>query len=1101
MFKNLSTKFLAAVLCLLSVSPLINAQSEFGIVNSGDLITRGVALHDEQKYDDALKLYNQVPENDTNYTLATVEKAFTYYAKKDYETAIKMCEEALSAGTEYDNSLYITLGSAYDDAGKPEKAIEVYDRGIKAFPKSHRILFNKAVTLEKQEKYAEAIETYKQVLKISPYHASTHIRLGSLAEKEGDLTRAMLCYDMFLLLEPASERALSVLQTLNSMVNKKYDNSGAKGVKFAENGEDFSEIENLIRKQLALNKNYKLETKADFPVVRQNQALLSYLATHKGTKGYWESFYVPIFAQIYKEGRFEAFSYFLLSSSDNDKIKSLVAKNKGDISKFNDWKAEAFRNLNTKRKVDIDGKPTDVVQVFYNSGNLYGFGPFFIASDKTEKKIGKWEFYHPNGRVMSTGSYDSQGKQTSDWKFYYENGLPKKETKVTNGEEDGAYKVYRENGNLQEAGTYVNGKLEKDIKVYTWYGGLSELHQFKNGQHDGKYEEYYPNGQLRFSSTYVGNKLNGAYKSFYADGKLNVEGTMKDNMKEGLFTAYFRNGKVQVKKNYILDKENGAFVKYYANGQIKQEGNFKNEKTVGTWKSYHPNGQLDEVDNYNDAGNEEGIQQYFDMDGKVYYESECKNGRVLQFKCIDKTGKVVVETKLKGKQEIKSFYSDGSLRWIGNLENGKRNGLWKEYYRNGQLSGEYTYNDGDLDGPAKVYFYNGKVYKQYTYKKGNLQGKYQEYFRNGQLYKAMWYENGLGQGDVTFYNHKGGKERFYTLYNDEIIGKCYNYDVDGKLSITELYDKGNFKGMLFYDTTGKEIKNVPVDKDKIVAEYPSITGEILMKRTFLSGSKEGASNSYFLDNKPEAEGIYLNDKREGVWKWFNPDNTPSSTRTYADGEMNGVGENFDLFGKLKSHYDYVDDNIYGTGLVYYYNGNKKEEVPYWEDSEHGGNKYYGFNGEHVMTLIYEHGTVKKVVYVNGKNGPDTVAAPLNGTIEAKYANGKTAFIMDYKNGYQHGRYQEFFEDGTPCRSATYADDLLEGERKTWYRNGKLRSVENYSFNDDDGLTVLYNENGTKKAELSYKNDVLHGPVKYYDANGKLIAHYIFYNRDMVKKVL
>jgi antitoxin component YwqK of YwqJK toxin-antitoxin module len=325
--------------------------------------------------------------------------------------------------------------------------------------------------------------------------------------------------------------------------------------------------------------------------------------------------------------------------------------------------------------------------------------------------------------------------------------------------------------------------------------------------------------------------------------------------------------------------------------------------------------------------------------------------------------------------------------------------------------------------------------------------------------------------------------------------------VDGKLSITELYDKGNFKGMLFYDTTGKEIKNVPVDKDKIVAEYPSITGEILMKRTFLSGSKEGASNSYFLDNKPEAEGIYLNDKREGVWKWFNPDNTPSSTRTYADGEMNGVGENFDLFGKLKSHYDYVDDNIYGTGLVYYYNGNKKEEVPYWEDSEHGGNKYYGFNGEHVMTLIYEHGTVKKVVYVNGKNGPDTVAAPLNGTIEAKYANGKTAFIMDYKNGYQHGRYQEFFEDGTPCRSATYADDLLEGERKTWYRNGKLRSVENYSFNDDDGLTVLYNENGTKKAELSYKNDVLHGPVKYYDANGKLIAHYIFYNRDMVKKVL
>ncbi len=1075
------------------------AQSEFGVINSGEIITKGVALHDKEQYEEALKLYNQVPENDTNYALATVEKAFTYFAQKDYDKAIKLCEQALTMGTEYENSLYLTLGSAYDEAGKPETAIEVYDKGIKEFPKNHRLLFNKAVTLEKQEKYAEAIALYKQALIISPYHGSTHIRLGNLCQQEGDLTRAMLCYNTFLMVEPATERSLSILQTLNTMVNQKYDNSKAKGIKLAEKGEDFSEIETLIRKQLALNKSYKLESKADFPVIRQNQALLSYLPEHHGDKGFWETFYVPFYAKLYKEGHFEDFSYFLLSSSDNEKIKALVNKNKGAISKFTDWKANAFSEATTHHKVEIDGKPADVVQLYYSNGNLYGFGPYNAATDK---KTGKWEAYHISGKLMSTGSYDNNGKQTGVWKFYHPNGKLKKETLITDGEENGPYKAYRDNGNLSETGTFKNGKLDKEIKVYTWYGGLDEIHNFKEGQHDGVYESYYPNGKVNMTMKYTADKLNGPYKSYHPDGKIDVEGTIKDNQKEGLFTARFRDDKIYVKKNYLLGKENGEFVKYYENGKVRQEGVYKNEKPVGTWKSYYMNGQLDEVSNYNDAGNENGTQQYYDVDGVLYYESECKDGRILSYKCLDKSGKVIVETRLKGKQEIKTYYADGNLRWSGNLENGKRAGLWKEYARNGKVIGEYNYNDGTLNGPAKLYYYNGKVYKEFAYKNGDFQGKYAEYFKNGQLYKTAWYEKGVGQGEVTTYMRDGVKSRVYTLLNGEIEGKSFNYDVTGKLRVIDTYKKGIFTGMMFYDTTGTEIKNLPLDKETVVLDYPSITGEVLMKRTFVNGSKEGPSNSYYLNNKLEAEGSFLNGKRDGPWKWYNPDNTLSSSRVYEDDETTGKSESFDLFGALRSKYDYINDNIYGTGYIYYYTGNKKEEMTYWDDEEHGPTKYFGNNGEHVLTILYQHGNMSQVVYVNGKNGkPDTIPAPVTGTIEAKYANGKTAFHLEYKDGYEHGKYREFFEDGSPSRESEYENDLLQGERKTWYRNGKLRSLENFNANDNDGLTVLYNENGTKKAELTYKNDSLHGPVKYYDANGKLIAHYIFYNSDMIKKVL
>lgn len=945
---------------------------------------------------------------------------------------------------------------------------------------------------------------YKQVLQITPYHASTHYRLGHLAEQEGDLTRAMLCYNTFLIVEPASSRALNVLTSLDNMTSRKYDDSKAKGIKLAEKGEDFSAIETLIRKQLALNKNYKLESKADYSVVRQNQALLSYLATHRGNKGFWETFYVPFYAQLYKEGRFEDFSYFILASSDNEKIKALLNKNKKDIEKFNEWIADAYSNVTAKYKVEIDGKQTDVVQLYYKGGSLYGFGPYVTGADKADKKVGSWKFYYTNGRLMSTGSYDNNAQQTGDWKFYHVNGVLKKETKMVEGNGSGPYKIYYENGNLKEAGEFAKGELNKEIKTFTWYGGLEEVHHFKDGVHEGKYEEYYPNGKLSFSSNYTNNKLTGVFKSFHPDGKPNVDGNIKDNFKEGLFTVYFRDGKVELKKTYLLNKENGPFVKYYNNGKVKQEGNLKNEKYSGTWKTYFMNGQIDDITTYNDAGNENGTQQYFDVDGKKYYEAELKDGRILQFKYFDKSGKVVADTKLKAKQEVKTYYSDGNVRWTGFLANGKRDGQWKEYARNGLLISEYNYNDGSLNGSAKTYFLNGKVFKELNYKNGELHGEYLEYFRNGKLYKSAWYENGMGQGDVTQYTNRGQKERYFTMLDDKINSNSYTYDVEGRLNVVERYEKGIFAGFTFYDTTGAVTRKIEVKKEKVEVEFPSVAGDVLMKRTFVNGSKEGVSNSYFLDNKIESEGYYLNDKRDGLWKWYNPDNTLNAVRTYDLGDLKGLSENYDLFGKIKSRFDYVDGSIYGIGDIFYYNGNKKEEVTYWEDEENGPTKYFGFNGEYVMTLLFEHGALSKIVYVNGKGGAgksDTIPATATITIESKYANGKTAFIMEYKNGYQNGNYREFFEDGTPSRESQYIDDQLDGERKTWYRNGKLRMVENFKFDDNEGITILYNETGTKKAEYMYKNDMLHGAVKYYDVTGKLTNHYIFYNRDMVKKVL
>jgi antitoxin component YwqK of YwqJK toxin-antitoxin module len=109
--------------------------------------------------------------------------------------------------------------------------------------------------------------------------------------------------------------------------------------------------------------------------------------------------------------------------------------------------------------------------------------------------------------------------------------------------------------------------------------------------------------------------------------------------------------------------------------------------------------------------------------------------------------------------------------------------------------------------------------------------------------------------------------------------------------------------------------------------------------------------------------------------------------------------------------------------------------------------------------------------------------------------------MELKNAYTHGKYYEYFDDGTPCRELDFEEGNLSGIRKTWYRNGKVRSIENYKHDDLEGITTLFFESGNKQAELSFKNGLYHGPVKYFDSNGKLIAHYEFYNDFMIKIIL
>ena len=103
-------------------------------------------------------------------------------------------------------------GSRYDDAvldgvshlnlGKPEKALEDFNRAIKIDPQLAGGYLGRANTLSTMGQYQEALEDYDRTLEIDPNLANAYINRGSAYSHLGQYEKAIADYEKGLKLDP-----------------------------------------------------------------------------------------------------------------------------------------------------------------------------------------------------------------------------------------------------------------------------------------------------------------------------------------------------------------------------------------------------------------------------------------------------------------------------------------------------------------------------------------------------------------------------------------------------------------------------------------------------------------------------------------------------------------------------------------------------------------------------------------------------------------------------------------------------------------------------------------------------------------------------------
>lgn len=197
---------------------------------------QAVKLEDEGNYKEAIKLLKEAQKLDPETPDYPYEIGYSYYAMKEYKKAVAYFEPLLKDPKAYD--LYFAmLGNAYDDWGKSDKAMEVYEAGIKKYPNSGRLYLEKGNLFWQKKEYEKAIPFYEQGVQADPGFPSNYYRLAKLFCASSEKVWGMIYGELFMNLERNSDRTAEISALLYNTYDKalEYSSDTSMSVHFCKN--------------------------------------------------------------------------------------------------------------------------------------------------------------------------------------------------------------------------------------------------------------------------------------------------------------------------------------------------------------------------------------------------------------------------------------------------------------------------------------------------------------------------------------------------------------------------------------------------------------------------------------------------------------------------------------------------------------------------------------------------------------------------------------------------------------------------------------------------------------------------------------------------
>ena len=1076
------------------------AQEKLPYIDFDD-ITKQVGVSSKSgDFNKTLEILNKINKNDSTYCSILVSKSYYLTSLKKYDEAIKMADNGLQKKCwDTHRAFFLNKSLALMNQKKYAKAIEVLDEGLKRFPKNSSLWYNKGVSLEYSGKIQEAIEVYQTTIELNPFYRKPYLQLGNICYKQELISQALMCYNMYLLIEPDADNAFNTLKSLNNLVKNKNVNTRNTDLRISVDDEAFEDIDLVLSNQIALNKNYNTGNDINIALIKQNHALLQQLQDFSGNGGFWDTKFVPFYKWIQDSGSFNIFSYTISYSIENENYKKIITKNVKDITDFIDLYKSKWTKIIQNKKMLWHGNQSDIT-FKYNNGYVEAMG-----KTENERTVGEWEYYNSVGRLTVNGNFNASGNRDGKWTWFNQFGKISETAGYVDGKLKGEVLRYYENGKLEIDANYKDGNLDGEYRYYNNRGALTQKKYFEDGKLNGLYMSYFKVGEKlpEFNIQYENGEVKDKAIEYYSNGNIYSEMSFSDGNQHGPENKYYLNGKLSSEINYVNGELNGSYNTFHSNGNPMEVGQTLNGFYDGHWKSYYDDGILEIEYEYN-RGELNGIYKYYDSDEKLHYEYEYRKDEIIAFKFFDKLGNIIKEGRKKGGEFYYTGFSpQGNITSEGlyDLKGGKE-GVWKFYSTNGILTEQGEYRDNKVQGDNKTYYKNGNIKAITPYKNGVLSGYYVEYHKNGKMSSQGWYKNNNQHGEWRFYAIDGTLNTINFLHKGLLQGKQQYFSGAGKPSQTTEYLFGELMTDTYFDKNGKvfEQMNFDIGKSNYEIQYRHFNKKPSTKISYVNGIKHGPYTYFDYYGRKITSGEYLNGEQHGKWTWYHDNGAIARTSTYVAGQLHGEYLSFYDTGQPKSKYYYNYGSSEKTDIFYHQNGNIYTSTPFKNDNPHGRKESYSLSGKFQLVRFYDHGRLIGFSYLN-KDSKELPMIPLkkeSGKIRAYYDNGKVSREFEYKYGDLIGLYKEFYYTGQIAHETPYKQGEYHGTTKEYFSNGKLKKQKDYSLGSLHGKVTEFYENGTVKKEESYSNGIKDGVFKTYDKNGKIINEEIYFNDDIVE---
>lgn len=309
-----------------------------------EIIKQGIALHDQQKYEEAVEKYKEALKIDNNSAIANYEISYTYFSLGKYDDAIKHGKKIIEKNSECLHEAVIVLGNSYDMKGEFNEAVKFYEWGLLKFPESNMLNYNLAVSYFKAKYLDKAEQAAIKAVELDPTHASSQLLLSGIMENKNQRIKAILAIYHFLLIENDSKRSLQALNKLKELLMLGVKKESEQKINItlpssSSSGDPLSAAETMISligatRYIEKNKNMTdIEYFVDF-----NKTLFSYLGEiKKENKGIWWDLYVKEFQDLARTNNYEAYSYYIQKSLNSDEVNKWIATNKDKMNSFMIW--------------------------------------------------------------------------------------------------------------------------------------------------------------------------------------------------------------------------------------------------------------------------------------------------------------------------------------------------------------------------------------------------------------------------------------------------------------------------------------------------------------------------------------------------------------------------------------------------------------------------------------------------------------------------------------------------------------------------------------------------------------------------------------------